>query len=65
MAVAPGLRFVAGPLQLFRRSSRPEKDRIAYEQFLTLWKAADRDIPVFRQAKSEYLELSPVQLAPK
>ena len=42
-----------------------EKARVAYEQFLTLWMDADGDIPVFRQAKSEYSQLSPAQLACK
>jgi hypothetical protein len=28
-----------------------------YEDFLTLWKDADPDIPIYRQAKAEYAEL--------
>jgi hypothetical protein len=31
--------------------------RKSYEDFLTLWKDADPDIPVYRQAKAEYAEL--------
>ena len=29
----------------------------AYQEFLTLWKDADPDIPIFRQAKAEYASL--------
>jgi hypothetical protein len=28
--------------------------RAAYQDFLTLWKDADRDIPVLKQAQAEY-----------
>jgi Flp pilus assembly protein TadD len=33
------------------------KSRAAYQDFLTLWKDADPDIPVLQQAKSEYARL--------
>jgi tetratricopeptide (TPR) repeat protein len=33
------------------------KARTAYQDFLTLWKDADSDIPILRQAKSEYAKL--------
>jgi serine/threonine protein kinase/tetratricopeptide (TPR) repeat protein len=33
------------------------KARIAYNDFLTLWKDADPDIPVLKQAKAEYAKL--------
>lgn len=33
------------------------KARTAYQDFLALWKDADPDIPIFRQAKSEYAAL--------
>jgi DNA-binding winged helix-turn-helix (wHTH) protein/tetratricopeptide (TPR) repeat protein len=32
--------------------------KIAYRDFLTLWKDADPDIPIFRQAKAEYAKLN-------
>ena len=35
------------------------KARSAYEDFLTLWKNADADVPILRQAKSEYAKLEP------
>jgi eukaryotic-like serine/threonine-protein kinase len=33
------------------------KARTSYEDFLTLWKDADPDIPIFREAKAEYAKL--------
>ena len=33
------------------------KARAAYQDFLTLWKDADPDIPILRQAKAEYARL--------
>ena len=33
------------------------KARAAYENFLTLWKGADPDIPIYKQAKAEYAKL--------
>jgi len=29
----------------------------AYKDFLTLWKNADPDIPILKEAKSEYVKL--------
>jgi len=33
------------------------KAKTAYEDFLALWKDADPDIPIFKQAKAEYSQL--------
>jgi len=33
------------------------KSRAAYQDFLTLWKDADSDIPVFKEARAEYAKL--------
>jgi hypothetical protein len=33
------------------------KAKAAYKDFLTLWKDADPDIPILKQAKAEYAEL--------
>jgi len=33
------------------------KAKAAYENFLLLWKDADPDIPVLKQAKAEYAKL--------
>jgi eukaryotic-like serine/threonine-protein kinase len=34
-----------------------EKARAAYQDFLTLWRNADPDIPIYKQAKAEYAKL--------
>ncbi len=34
-----------------------DKARAAYQNFLTLWKDADPDIPIYQQAKAEYARL--------
>ena len=33
------------------------KARAAYQDFLTLWRDADPDIPIYKQAKAEYAKL--------
>ena len=33
------------------------KAKAAYQQFLTLWKDADSDIPILKQAIAEYARL--------
>jgi DNA-binding winged helix-turn-helix (wHTH) protein/Flp pilus assembly protein TadD len=38
-------------------SGDPAKARAAYQEFLTLWKDADQDIPILKQAKTEYAKL--------
>ena len=35
-----------------------EQSREAYDRFFTTWKNADPDIPILRQAKTEYRKLS-------
>ena len=34
-----------------------EKARTAYQNFLTLWKDADPDVPIYKEAKAEYAKL--------
>jgi eukaryotic-like serine/threonine-protein kinase len=34
-----------------------EKARTAYQDFLTLWKDADPDVPIYEQAKAEYAKI--------
>jgi eukaryotic-like serine/threonine-protein kinase len=41
----------------YASSGESIKAKAAYEDFLTLWKDADPEIPIFRQAKQEYAEL--------
>jgi hypothetical protein len=35
-----------------------EKSRKAYDVFFTMWKDANPDIPILRQAKTEYKKLA-------
>jgi eukaryotic-like serine/threonine-protein kinase len=57
------VRHVTGPLARLQlgRAERLMGDkasaRKSYEEFLTLWKDADPDIPIYRQAKAEYAQL--------
>jgi DNA-binding winged helix-turn-helix (wHTH) protein/predicted Zn-dependent protease len=47
-------------LQLARAyeiAGQTSKAREAYQQFLTLWREADPDIPILKQAKAEYAKL--------
>jgi DNA-binding winged helix-turn-helix (wHTH) protein/tetratricopeptide (TPR) repeat protein len=41
----------------YKLSGDTAKARIAYQDFLTLWKDADPDIPILKQAKAEYAGL--------
>jgi eukaryotic-like serine/threonine-protein kinase len=43
----------------FSLSGDKAKAKAAYQNFLTLWKDADRDIPILIQAKAEYAKLQP------
>jgi tetratricopeptide (TPR) repeat protein len=50
----------AARLQLaraLRDAGETAKARRAYQDFLTLWKDADRDIPFLQQAKAEFARL--------
>jgi DNA-binding winged helix-turn-helix (wHTH) protein/tetratricopeptide (TPR) repeat protein/tRNA A-37 threonylcarbamoyl transferase component Bud32 len=57
------VRHVIGPLARLQlgRAQKMIGDnasaRKSYEEFLTLWKDADPDLPVYRQAKVEYAQL--------
>ena len=41
----------------YAMSGESTKARTAYQDFLTLWKDADPDIPILKQAKAEYAKL--------
>ena len=41
----------------FALSGDTIKAKAAYQDFLTLWKDADPDVPILRQAKAEYARL--------
>jgi tetratricopeptide (TPR) repeat protein len=57
------LGYITGPLarlQLGRAQRLMGDDasaRESYEEFLSIWKDADPDLPVYRQAKAEYAQL--------
>jgi Flp pilus assembly protein TadD len=44
-------------LDAAKDSTARDKARAAYQNFLTLWKDADPDIPIYKQAKAEYAKL--------
>ena len=55
-----GLYYSISYLGLARASvlaGDPAKAKAAYQNFLTLWKDADPDIPILQQAKAEYAKL--------
>jgi eukaryotic-like serine/threonine-protein kinase len=62
----PGLSwgYINGPLARLQlgRAQRLMGDnasvRKSYEEFLNIWKDADPDLPVYRQAKAEYAKLA-------
>ena len=41
----------------YAMSGAPAKAKTAYQDFFTLWKDADPDIPILKEAKAEYAEL--------
>ncbi len=41
----------------YRQAGDTAKAKTAYQDFLTLWKDADPDIPILKQAKAEYAKL--------
>jgi eukaryotic-like serine/threonine-protein kinase len=55
--------FVTGSLahlqigRAYTISGDAAKAKAAYEEFFTLWKDADPDIPIYKQAKAEYAKL--------
>jgi serine/threonine protein kinase/Flp pilus assembly protein TadD len=42
-----------------------DKARVAYRDFLTLWKDADPEVPILKQAKAEYATIQQLPAAPK
>jgi eukaryotic-like serine/threonine-protein kinase len=57
------VNFVTGSLahlqigRAYAMAGDTAKAKAAYKDFLTLWKDADPDIPILKQAKAEYAEL--------
>ena len=62
----PGLTLskLVGPLahlglgRAYAMAGDSAKAKIAYQDFLALWKDADPDVPILKQAKAEYAKLS-------
>jgi hypothetical protein len=52
-----GALAVLGVGRAYTLQGDGEKARAAYREFLTLWKDADADIPIYKQAKGEYAKL--------
>jgi eukaryotic-like serine/threonine-protein kinase len=46
-----------GIARAYLRSGDSAKSRVEYQTFLALWKDADPDVPVLKQAKAEYAKL--------
>jgi eukaryotic-like serine/threonine-protein kinase len=46
-----------GLARAYAAQSDTAKARVAYQDFFALWKDADPDIPLLKQAKSEYAKL--------
>jgi hypothetical protein len=46
-----------GQARAFSLSGDSLKAKSAYRDFFTLWKDADRDIPILKQAEGEYARL--------
>ncbi len=61
------VRHVTGPLARLQlgRAQRLMGDNAAarksYEEFLSIWKDADPDLPIYRQAKGEYAQLQEIR----
>jgi hypothetical protein len=47
-------RQMALQRQLYAMQGDTAKAKTAYQDFLTLWKDADPDIPILKEAKAEY-----------
>ena len=47
-----------GIARAYAMEGNREQSRRAYDRFFTTWKNADPDIPILRQAKTEYKKLS-------
>jgi Tfp pilus assembly protein PilF len=43
-----------GRARAYALSGNSSKARMAYENFLVLWKSADSDLPILRDAEAEY-----------
>jgi hypothetical protein len=53
----PGFLARLGLGRAYALQGDTAKARAAYQDFLTLWKDADPDIPILKEAKAEYAKL--------
>ncbi len=57
------MNSVLGPLahlqlgRAYALAGDPSKARAAYQDFLALWKDADPNVPILKEAKAEYAKL--------
>ena len=54
---ATGALAHLGPARAYALQGETANARAAYKDFLTLWKNADPDIPILKQATAEYAKL--------
>jgi serine/threonine protein kinase/tetratricopeptide (TPR) repeat protein len=52
-----GSLALLGLARSYALSGDPTKSRAAYQDFLSVWKDADPDVPILQQAKAEYAKL--------
>ena len=52
-----GALAYVGLVRAYAQARNIESSRTAYEAFLSLWKDADPDIPIVKEAKAEYAKL--------
>ncbi len=57
LASLASMRFRRNLCRATIQNSARAKTKAAYQDFLTLWKDADPDIPVLKQAQAEYAKL--------
>ena len=46
-----------GLARAYTLQGQTDKSRAAYQDFFTLWKDADQEIPILKEAKAEYTRL--------
>jgi len=52
-----GVQARLGLARAYAMQGDTAKARTAYQDFLTLWKDADPDIPILKEAKAKYAKL--------
>jgi len=52
-----GLSTFLSAISAYALQSDTAKSRAAYQDFLTIWKDADPEVPILQQAQAEYAKL--------